>query len=51
MNKKTKIILALNQIENLTSLVEDLDYKEYLYNKLVMLQVELNRQLSLCTSS
>ena len=27
MNKKTKIILALNQIENLTSLVEDLDYK------------------------
>lgn len=46
MNQKTKILLALQQIDNLTSLLKDNEYQQYLYSHLISIQVELQRQLS-----
>lgn len=47
MNQTTKLILALQQIENLTSLLQDNEYEKYMYYHLISVQVELSRQLSL----
>jgi hypothetical protein len=46
MNDKTKLILALMQIDNLTKLLEGNEYQDFLYSKLISTQVELQRQLS-----
>jgi len=46
MDDKTKIILALMQIDNLTKLFEGNEYEFMLTSKLISLQVELERQLS-----
>ena len=46
MNNQHKLILALQQIDNLTSLLEGNEYQQFLYNKLIGIQVELKRQLS-----
>ena len=46
MNQQTKLILALIQIDNLTSLVEGNEYQKYLYSHLISIQVELQRQLT-----
>jgi len=47
MNKeKNKLILALLQVDNLTSLLKDNEYQDFLYAKLIGIQVELKRQLS-----
>lgn len=46
MNEQTKLILALQQIDNLTSLLKGNDYQQYIYGKLIPVQVELQRQLS-----
>jgi len=46
MNEKTKLILALLQVENLTKLLEGNDYQQFLYAKLIGIEVELKRQLS-----
>ena len=46
MNEQTKLILALQQIENLTSLLKGNGYQEYLYYHLIIIQVELQRQLT-----
>ena len=46
MNEATKLLLALQQIDNLTSLLEGNEYQDYLYKNLINLQVELKRQLS-----
>jgi len=46
MNDKTKIILALMQIDNLTNLLKDNEYQKFLYSHLISVQVELKRQLS-----
>lgn len=46
MNEQTKLILALMQIENLTSLIEDNEYQKFLYSHLISIQVELQRQLT-----
>lgn len=51
MDNKSKLILAQIQVNNLTELLQGNEYERYLFNKLVMIQVELERQLSLCTSS
>lgn len=48
MNNKVKLILALQQIDNLTSLIEGNEYQRFLYSHLISIQVELRRQLSLC---
>jgi hypothetical protein len=46
VNETTKIILALQQIENLIQLIEGNDYQKFLYGHLVPVQVELQRQLT-----
>lgn len=45
-DSKTKLLLALLQVENLTSLLEENEYENYLYSHLISIQVELQRQLS-----
>ena len=46
MNEKTRLILALQQINNITNLIQDNQYKEFLYGKLISVEVELQRQLT-----
>ena len=46
MNQTTKIILALQQIDNITNLLEGNEYQQFLYGKLISIQVELQRQLT-----
>jgi hypothetical protein len=46
MNEATKLLLALQQIDNLTSLLEGNKYQDFLYSHLNSLNVELKRQLS-----
>ena len=46
MTEQTKLILALMQIDNLTSLLNDNEYQKFLYGHLISIQVELKRQLS-----
>lgn len=51
MDQKTKLILALMQIDNLTSLIEGNEYQKFLYSHLISVQVELQRQLTNLTHS
>ena len=46
MNEHTKLILALQQIDNLTSLLEGNQYQDFLYSKLISTRIELQRQLN-----
>jgi hypothetical protein len=46
MNDKTKLILALIQIDNLSKLLENNQYQDFLYSHLISMKVELKRQLS-----
>jgi len=46
MDEKTKLILALQQVDNLVQLLKDNEYERYLYSHLITLDVELKRQLS-----
>lgn len=46
MNEQTKLILALIQIDNITSLIEGNEYQQFLYGHLVSMRVELQRQLT-----
>jgi hypothetical protein len=46
MNDQTKLILALMQIDNITSLIKDNEYQKFLYGHLVSVRVELQRQLT-----
>jgi hypothetical protein len=47
MNDKTKFILALIQIENLSQIVKDNQYEHFFVSHLVPIKIELERQLSL----
>ena len=47
MNEKTKLILALMQIDNVSSLLKDNEWETYLTRQLISVRVELERQLSL----
>jgi hypothetical protein len=51
MNEKTKLHLALMQTNNILNLIQGNQYEQFMRNKLISLQVEMNRQLSLLTSS
>lgn len=42
-----KLILALQQIDNLTSLLDNNEYQTFFYSHLISMQVELQRQLKL----
>ena len=46
MTEQTKLILALMQIDNLTSLTKENEYQKFLHTHLVKVQTELKRQLS-----
>jgi hypothetical protein len=46
MNNKTKLILALMQVENISSLMEGNEWQQFINSKLIGLKVELERQLS-----
>ena len=46
MNEKERLLLALQQINNITSLLQDNQYKDFLYAKLSSIDVELQRQLT-----
>jgi len=46
MNEKERLLLALQQINNITSLLQDNKYKNYLYSNLITIEVELQRQLT-----
>ncbi len=46
MDNKTKLILALDQINNISSLMEGNEWKQFINSKLIGLKVELERQLS-----
>jgi hypothetical protein len=46
MNEQTKLIFALMQIDNLTSLLEGNEYQDFLYSKLISARIELQRQLN-----
>ena len=44
--QQTRIMLALMQIDNITELLKDNEYKTFLYGHLITMKVELERQLS-----
>ena len=46
MNEKERLLLALQQINNVTNLIQDNQYKQFLYCKLISVEVELQRQLA-----
>ena len=46
MNEKARLLLALQQINNITKLIQDNQYKDYMYQNLVKVEVELQRQLT-----
>lgn len=46
MDEQTKLILGLQQVNNLVSLFEGNEYENFLSSKLISIQVELQRQLS-----
>ena len=51
MTEEVKLHLALMQTNNILSLIEGNKYEQFMKNKLITLQVELNRQLSLLTNA
>ena len=51
MNNEAKLHLALMQTNNILPLLQGNQYESFMRNKLIGVQVELNRQLSLLTNS
>jgi hypothetical protein len=51
MTDEVKLHLALMQVQNILSLIEGNQYEQYMRNRLITLQVEMNRQLSLISAS
>jgi hypothetical protein len=46
MDEKTKFILALMQIENISNLMKDNEYEHFMVSHLMPLKIEIQRQLS-----
>ena len=46
MNQKTKIILALQQVEGINKLMKGNEYESYITSYLIPIHAELNRQLT-----
>jgi len=46
MKEEMKLILALQQINNLTDLLQDNEYRTFLYGHLISVKCELERQLT-----
>lgn len=43
---KLKLVLALQQVQNLVSLLEGNEYQSFIYSHLISIECELKRQLS-----
>jgi len=50
MDRQTKLVFALYQIDNVIKLTEDNEYKTYLYSHLSTVKYELQRQLTNLTN-
>ena len=50
MDKKTRLLEALSLINSVDKLIIDEDYHGYMGNKLLMIEIELQRQLQLITN-
>jgi len=46
MDQQTKLTLAINQVDNIITLLEDNEWKGYIYNHLSPVKYELERQLT-----
>ena len=46
MDKQTKLTLALYQVDNIIKLIEDNEYKQYMFMHLNPVHYELKRQLT-----
>lgn len=46
MNDKTKLILAMMQIDNISNLMKDNEWEQFMVSHLIPLQVEIQRQLT-----
>ena len=46
MNDKTKLILAMMQVENISNLMKENEYEQFMVSHLIPLKVEMERQLS-----
>lgn len=46
MNEKTKLILALMQIDNISNLMKENEYEQFMVSHLIPLKVEMERQLT-----
>jgi len=51
MTQEQKLTQALENVEELMNLTEGNEYQSYLYRHLIMIQVELERQLSCLTNT
>jgi len=51
MEQKTKLILALQQVENVSILLKDGPYYGFLSSHLLPIKFEIERQLSLLTKT
>ena len=47
MDDKTRLILALHQVEGISGLTKNNPYRQFLYGHLCSIKCELERQLSL----
>jgi sRNA-binding regulator protein Hfq len=46
MSEHIKLLLAIDQVDNLTSLLEGNEYQQFFYSHLISIQTELKRQLT-----
>jgi len=46
MTEEAKLLMALQQVNNLVSLLEGNQYENYLFSRLISVQIELQRQLT-----
>jgi hypothetical protein len=46
MDEKFRLLFAIQQIDNITELTKENEYKQFLYGHLISAKVELQRQLS-----
>ena len=51
VNTKTKLLLALSQVEGITKLISNNEYESYFISHLIPIHAELNRQLTNLTQS
>ncbi len=51
MNEEVKLILALQQVENISSLLKDGPYYGFFTSHLLPIKFEIERQLSLLTNN